>query len=229
MFARSFPNWGRRLEKFLARQPIFSSSRIVFGYELLFRSGPENFFDGSQPDLACASATDSLFLFGIERLTQGRRAFINCTRQFLIRDFAAMLPKDRVVLEILESVQPDDQVLAACRRLKQAGFLLALDDFVDSPEWGPLLPLADFIKVDVLATAPEEQLRLAREFSGKNAHLLAEKVESYEVFERTLGWGYSYFQGYFFSRPQMLSHHDIPAYNSLTFASSRPRTRIRST
>lgn len=82
------------MEKFLARQPIFNSERDVYGYELLFRSGPQNFFDGSHPEAAAASAVDNLFLFGIDRLTHGRRAFINCTREFLLRDFPATLPAD---------------------------------------------------------------------------------------------------------------------------------------
>ena len=200
------------MQKFLARQPIFTPNRIVFGYELLFRSGPENFFQHSQPDVACASAADSLFLFGIDRLAQGHRVFVNCTREFFIRDFPFMLPKDSVVLEVLEDVVLDDKLIAACRRLKNAGYLLALDDFRDAPQWRPLVALADFIKVDLLATAEEEQFRLAREFSSRDIRLVAEKVENYKEFERTRDWGYSYFQGYFFSKPQMLSHHDVPAY-----------------
>lgn len=200
------------MQKYLARQPIFNPNRIVFGYELLFRSGPENLFIHSQPDVACASAADSLFLFGIDRLAQGRRVFVNCTREFFIRDFPFMLPKDSVVLEVLESVVLDDRLLAACKRLKNAGYLLALDDYRDLPSWRPLLAIADFMKVDLLATPEEEQLRLAKEYSRTEIRLLAEKVENYRDFERTRDWGYSYFQGYFFSKPQMLSHHDVPAY-----------------
>ncbi|MGA8143360.1 MAG: EAL domain-containing protein [Candidatus Acidiferrales bacterium] len=204
------------MEKFLARQPIFNSKRAVFGYELLFRSGPGNFFDGSHPDAAAASSADNLFLFGLDRLTQGRRAFINCTRDFILRDFALTLPKDRIVLEVLESIEPDHEIVSACHRLKDVGYLLALDDFRTSPAWLPLTKLAAFIKVDVLATPQPEQERLAKAFSTKNVKLIAEKVESYEVFQRTLGWGYSYFQGYFFSRPEMLTRHDIPS-NKLNY------------
>jgi EAL and modified HD-GYP domain-containing signal transduction protein len=204
------------VEKFLARQPIFNSEQVVYGYELLFRSGPENFFDGSHPEAAAASAVDNLFLFGIDRLTQGRRAFINCTREFLLRDFPITLPKDRVVLEILESIDPDKEILAACRRLRDAGYLIALDDFQESAAWLPLTKLAAFIKVDVLLSPETEQQRLAKAFAGQNVSLVAEKVESHEVFQRTLAWGYSYFQGYFFSRPEMLTRHDIPS-NKLNY------------
>ena len=204
------------MEKFLARQPIFNSEQVVYGYELLFRSGPENFFDGSHPEAAAASAVDNLFLFGIDRLTQGRRAFINCTREFLLRDFPATLPKERVVLEILESIHPDDEIIAACRRLRDAGYLIALDDFEESPAWLPLTKLATFIKVDVLHSPEAEQQRLANAFAKSGVQLVAEKVETHEDFQRTLGWGYSYFQGYFFSRPEMLTRHDIPS-NKLNY------------
>lgn len=200
------------MEKYLARQPIFTSKRIVYGYELLFRSGLENFFSNTQLDFAAASTADNFFLFGAEHLTQGRLAFINCTRDFLVRDYGTLLPKDRVVLEILETIQPDDEVVAACRRLKNEGYRIALDDFQDSPEWRSLTSLADVIKVDVLATPPEEQKRLAKKFLSTGTRMLAEKVETYEVFGRTMDMGYTYFQGYFFSRPQILSRHDIPAH-----------------
>jgi c-di-GMP-related signal transduction protein len=200
------------LQKFLARQPIFTSDRVVYGYELLFRASLENFFSNSQGDVASAAIAENFFLFGMEHLTQGRRAFINCTRDFLVRDYPALLPKDHVVIEILETVRPHEQVVEACRRLKAAGYLIALDDFLYTPEWLPLISLADFIKVDVLATAPEEQQRLAKEFTRTNTRLLAEKVETYEIFQRTMDWGYTYFQGYFFSRPEVLTRHDVPAY-----------------
>jgi c-di-GMP-related signal transduction protein len=200
------------LEKFLARQPIFTPQRTVFGYELLFRSSLENFFPAMNSDVASASTFDNFFLFGMEHLTHGRQAFVNCPHDFLVRDYPALFPKDRVVLEILETVLPDEQVIAAVRRLKQAGYRTALDDYRDTPELRPLVPFADFIKVDVLDTAPEEQRRLAKKFSGTNIRLIAEKVETYEVFDRTLRWGYALFQGHFFSKPQVLSRHDVPAY-----------------
>lgn len=215
------------MEKFLARQPIFDSQRAVFGYELLFRSSLENFCSISQPDVASSSTADNLFLFGIKRLTQGRRAFLNCSRDFLVRDYPALLPKDHVVLELLETIDVDEETIAACRRLKQMGYLIALDDFRDSPAWRPLVLLADFIKVDILATSVQEQHRLARDCAGRGVRLLAEKVETYDDFRRTLGMGYAYFQGYFFSRPEILTRHDIPA-NKLNYlrvlqAANRPQ------
>lgn len=204
------------MKRFLARQPIFDATHKVYGYELLYRSGAGNFYDAPSVDMASASAVDSLLLFGIDRLTPQCRSFINCTRDFLVRDFATMLPKDRVVLEMLETIDIDDEVLAACRRLKQLGYLLALDDFLDHPEWKPLVALADFIKVDFLATSVDDQLRLAREYAPRKIHMLAEKVATYADFHRAQECGYTYFQGFFFSRPEMLSRRDIPA-NKLNY------------
>lgn len=179
------------MRRFLARQPIFNSARVVYGYELLFRSGPENPYDGTAPDLASASTVDSILLFGMGRLTPGCRSFLNCTRDFLLCDFATMLPTDRVVLEILETVAMDDKLRDACRRLKQAGYLLALDDFDDRPDWKPLIAMADFIKVDLLVTPPADQLRLAPTYLPMNIGRLAEKMETYDDFHRTRGWGYT--------------------------------------
>lgn len=170
------------MEKFLARQPIFNADKVVYAYELLFRSGPQSFFDGSHADAAAASTVDNLFLFGIERLTQGRRAFLNCTRDFFLRDFPSTLPPDRVVLEVLETIQPDEEIVAACRRLKNACCLIALDDFQESPAWLPLTELAAFIKIDLLASSELEQQRLACAFAKKDVRLIAEKVESHDGF-----------------------------------------------
>ena len=199
------------VQRFLARQPIFNSQRTVYGYELLYRSGPANSFGEAQPDEACASTLDSALLFGIDRLTPGCRAFVNCTRDSLLREFPTILPRDRVVIEILETVHVDDEVIEACRGLKSAGYLLALDDFVDTAAWAPLVDLANFIKVDLIASSPAEQQRLAQTLVPREIQLVAEKVETYEEFHRCLTWGYSYFQGYFFSRPEMLSRRDVPA------------------
>ena len=103
------------MERFLARQPIFNWRRVVYGYELLFRSGLDNFFSHVDGDAASASTADTMILFGIDRLTEGKRAFLNCTREFLVRDYAMLLPKDRVVIEVLESVKLDEELIAACR------------------------------------------------------------------------------------------------------------------
>ena len=198
--------------KYIARQPIFDAKKIVYGYELLFRDGAENFFSGISPDAASTSALDSMLLFGLERLIGTRRAFVNCSRQLLVGDYITLLPKDRVVVEVLETLSPEPDLLKACRRLKEAGYLIALDDFIDAPDSRPFLELADIVKVDVLNTSLAEQDRLVRELRRKGIRMLAEKIEDHATFRQCVSLGFSYFQGYFFRRPEMLSRHDIPAY-----------------
>jgi c-di-GMP-related signal transduction protein len=206
-------NWlrvRRVLKKFIARQPIFTAGQDVLGYEILFRAGPENYFTGDSAGVS-ASAVDNVLLFGIDRVTSGRLAFLNCPRDFLLRDYLTFLPPDRVVGEILETVSPDQETLEACRRLKRSGYRLALDDFVETPEMAPFVEIADYVKIDFLATNPSEQEQLAREFRQRGVQLIAEKVETHEDFRRGIEMGYQFFQGYFFCRPQMAERREIPA------------------
>lgn len=197
------------MQKFIARQPILNRSEELFGYELLFRAADEAFCRTSNPELASASViSDSLFLYGIHELTDGTRAFLNCTRETLLRGFATLIPRDHVVVEVLETVEPDEEVIAACRALKAAGYMIALDDF-DGTAQDRLVEFADIIKVDVLACADWKQREFIRKHSRKGVKFLAEKVETRDQFNDAVQKGYVYFQGYFFRKPQTLSSRDI--------------------
>ena len=201
------------MKKFVARQPIFDPHQKVYAYELLFRSGMDNFFDASDPDQASTSViVDSLLLMGMEKLTGGDRAFINCTRNVLIKGYAALLPKDKVEVEILESVEPDDEVVGACLRLKRARFMLALDDFIYEERLEPLLPLIDFVKVDFRETTEMDRKALVEKLSPRGIKMVAEKVETRSELQQASEMGYTYFQGYFFSKPEIVVAQDIPGY-----------------
>jgi c-di-GMP-related signal transduction protein len=199
------------LDAFIARQPIFDSRQRVFGYELLFRSSLENIFRHSNPDQATSKViSDAFFLFNFSTLTEGKRAFINLTREILLKEYIFLIPKESVVVEILENVDPDSEVITACKRMKQAGYLLAMDDFVYKEKYTPLLALADFIKVDFLLTSETERRNLVKQFAPLGIRLVAEKVETREAFSEALELGYSYFQGYFFCKPLVIKGKDIP-------------------
>lgn len=201
-----------QMEIFVARQPILDSDQKIYGYELLFRSGPENFFPDADPDSASAQTiNDSVSAFGLDSLTAGKKAFVNVARRVLIEALYSVLPKHRVVLELLETVKPDAEVMEACRELKRSGYVLALDDYVDDPDYEPLVELADFIKVDFLTTGPDERRKLAERY-GSCIELLAEKIETLEDFREGERLGYKYFQGYYFCRPEMISRREIPAF-----------------
>jgi c-di-GMP phosphodiesterase len=195
--------------RFLARQPILNVRRDVIGYELLFRSGWENCFRGEADD-ATQRMLDHCVTMGIESLTSNAFAFVNCTREALVTRRVTLLPPATTVVEILETVDPDDEVLQACRELRGLGYRLALDDFEPRPEIRPLVELASFVKVDfrVSDTCMRQEIRdLVR---GTGAALLAEKIEEQEEFNAALAEGYEYFQGYFFCRPTMFANSAIP-------------------
>src|SRR5208282_5456658 len=149
------------------------------------------YFASPDSDAASRSTLDASLLLGLDVLCDGRLAFINCTRDLLLNDYITLLPPDRVVVEILETVPADEPIIAACRRLKKAGFKIALDDFVPGDLRQPLTGLADIIKIDI------RRVSLAKSASilprGERLRLLAEKVETREEFLATRKAGFAYF------------------------------------
>lgn len=201
------------MDIFVARQPIFDQQQNVYAYELLFRSSLANVFTHADPNQASSTVmSNSFFMMGIDTVTGGKKAFLNLTHDLLVQEYVTLLPKEVAVVEILETVDPTPEVVASCKKLKAAGYLIALDDFVDKAEYAPLLELADIIKVDVLATNAEEQHALMRRLTSKRLRFLAEKVETHEAFQAAVKLGYTYFQGYFFSKPTILTGKDVPAF-----------------
>jgi len=199
------------MDRFLARQPILTADRRVFGYEILSRFSPENYCRPLQGEEMHVGAMDELFLMGLRQMTQGLPAFINCSREFLLRGYLELLPHDHIVGEILESVKPEPEVVAACRRFKDKGYRLALDDYVDAPGMDVLFGMTDFVKVDFLSTSLSEQARLGQKFHALKIPLIAEKVETIDQFQRGVDMGYQLFQGYFFCRPQIVGRRNVPA------------------
>ena len=140
--------------RYIARQPIFDRDEKVFGYELFFRNGMENVFSSEDADAASRSTLDSSLLMGLDVLCDGRRAFLNCTRETLVRGLITLMPPSSTVVEVLESVPPDAEVMSACQRLKEAGYLIALDDYVNNDPREAMAELADIMKVDMSWCAP---------------------------------------------------------------------------
>jgi c-di-GMP-related signal transduction protein len=214
-----------------ARQPIFDTHQRVFGYELLFRSGFENCFTFSDGDVATSRVLDSFMLQGLETLWHHQRAFINFTSNALLNGLATLLPVETLTVEILENVEPDLPVVAACLKLKNLGYKIALDDVTSLERQKPLLELADIIKVDFSLTDEGQQREIARRLGRRGVKLLAEKVETSEQFKQAASWGYHYFQGFFFCKPQVISARDIPAFKAtylrLLQAVNRPELDFR--
>lgn len=207
----SAPSTAKQNYSYVARQPIFTADEKVFGYELLFRDGVEDYFREQDADAASRKTLDSSLQMGLQMLCDGRRAFVNCTREVLLKDYITLLPSPHTVVEVLESVPSDDLVKAALQRLKEAGYMIALDDFmVDDPR-SPLADFADIIKVDMRRTTPEQRTSLMGLYGPWRCRLLAEKVETREEFAAAKTAGFVYFQGYFFSKPELMQAKEIPA------------------
>ena len=193
-------------EAFIGRQAILDQQKKVYAYEILFRSGLKNAFD---PNLDGNIATQSVMVnamldFGMNKLVSDKRAFINFTEQNLLTRAPKLLPSENVVVEILETVQPTPEILQVVQELKEAGYKIALDDFVLLPGYEPLIEMADIIKVDFRITTDPEERKSMREILPKHVRLLAEKIETEEEFQQALEYGYVLFQGYFFCKPAVL-------------------------
>ncbi len=187
---------------FVARQPIVDQAGRVFGYELLYRANDiESTCSGPAPHVSARVVTDAVLNLGLDTLTGGRPAFLNFARELLVSDAGSLLVPKSTVIEVLETVDVDAEVLEACRRLRRNGFSLALDDFTEGSSAEALLPLATFVKVDVLATSPTATARVARRLLARGLRLVAEKVETAQDATRLHTEGYRLFQGFHFCRP----------------------------
>lgn len=197
---------------FVGRQPIFDRHLRVYAYELLYRHGYVDSAVITDFDAASSEVViNSLIELGLDRLVGTRKAFCNFTRGFLLEGANVPFSTSQLVVEVLETVTPEPEVLEAIRSLSKSGHIIALDDFVVTDELRPLVELADIIKVDVLEQSREqvkEQVEKLR--SIKKLKLLAEKVETNEDFIFCRNLGFDYFQGYFFSKPQVVSGRKMP-------------------
>lgn len=195
----------------VGRQPIFDRDLQVMGYELLYRDSQMNAATFSDGDAVTAKVMLNTFLeIGLEQIVGSHLAFINLTTKFLCENLCDDFPKDRVVLEVLENIPMDDQVLGAMARLSAEGFTLALDDFEYEEKLRPMVEHAQMVKLDVMALGPKRLQRdvaALREFPVK---LLAEKIESQEIFEWCKKLGFDYYQGYFFCKPKIIEGKSIP-------------------
>lgn len=197
---------------FIGRQPIFDRHMRVYAYELLYRHG---FVDHAViTDFNAASSEvviNSLIEVGLDRLVGTKKAFCNFTRDFLIKGASIPFPTNQLVIEVLETVTPETEVMDAIRSLSRSGHMIALDDFVVTDDLVPLVALADVIKIDVLELSREEivsQVEKLREV--KTLKLLAEKVETHDEYVFCRDLGFDLFQGYFFSKPQVVSGRKTP-------------------
>ena len=196
---------------FVGRQPIYTPDLQLAAYEVLFRDSDENACNVEDGDQATAELILNLFAeIGLEQIVGKFPAFINVTQNFIVDGHAYSLPKDRIVLEVLEDVRPTPEVIEALRRLSSEGYTIALDDFVYASELQPLVDVADIVKVELPAIAKDDLPRHVKLLRRNNLKLLAEKVETYDEFEHCKDLGFDYFQGYFFCKPKVIKGTRLP-------------------
>jgi len=191
---------------YAARQPILDRNKDLYAYELLFRDGLENAFPEIDGDEATSKIIEgSQFSYGLDDFLGDKPGFINFTLDTLLKKYPSMRPKDPVVIEILETVQPGKRLLAECQYLKENGYVLALDDYIHQPVWRHFYPFIDIIKIDFRSTSTDTMNDVKRAIADfPHIKLLAEKVETNEEFQMAMDMGFCYFQGYFFSKPEMM-------------------------
>ncbi|MEO2266863.1 EAL and HDOD domain-containing protein [Pseudoalteromonas pernae] len=204
---------------YAARQPILDREKSLVGYELLFRDGLDNVFPQINGDEATSRLIEgSQFTFGLEELTGNKPAFINFTLDTLVKGYASMMGTNEIVVEILETVQPGKRLLALTQQLKEQGYTIALDDYKHQNVWRHFFPHIDIIKVDYLESSLEDIQEIIDAVKPyPNIKLLAEKVETYEQYQQAMDLGFTYFQGFFFSKPEMVQSKALPP-SELTLA-----------
>ena len=205
---------------YLARQPILNRDGKIFAYELLFRDSPISesavIHNGVQ---ATAQVLENVLNnIGLSKLIGNHKAFVNCSREMLLDNLFCLLNPDRFVLEILETVKPDEAVIRAVEQYHKKGFQLALDDFIYTPEtideWAPIFPYISYVKMDLVDNTPKNRALAASYFKSRGIYVLAEKVETENDFNECLKEGYDFFQGFFFAKPELVTSRKMDSTTS---------------
>jgi EAL and modified HD-GYP domain-containing signal transduction protein len=191
---------------FLARQPILNREQALIAYELLFRRASAGTAEVTDDLSATASVIAHATELGMENVIGGSLGFFNIDAIVLMSDFVKFLPPQKVILEILETVQVTQTVVDRVAELAKAGYKFALDDVVDdNPGLRMLLPHISIIKIDIAGMPREVLAALFQKFKGSGKTMLAEKVETREEFDFCLALGFHYFQGYYFAKPLIMA------------------------
>jgi len=195
----------RTLDFTLARQPIIDRKGNTVAYELLFRKG------NSQQVVDDRAATAHVIAhafneLGLDNVLGGKRAFINFDAILIMTDVIEFLPPDKVVIELLETVKITPAIVSRCKDLKQLGFSIALDDVEGiDPAHCPLMPVLDYVKIDVLKAPLDQLAPIVEKMSRHKVKLIAEKVDSEEMAARCNELGFEFFQGFFYAKPALLN------------------------
>lgn len=192
-------------ELLVGRQPIFNRTMDLYAYELLYRSDLSNqavIKDGDQATMQVILNT--LIEMGLDNIAGHAKAFINLTRNFIVGKYPIPLPTNRVVIEILEDIKSDQELLAAARDLRQAGFTIALDDVIDVERIHPFTGISSIIKLDLMQIDRLKLPEMVTAIKQRGFSVLAEKVETQADYNTCRRLGVDYYQGYFLCKPNIV-------------------------
>jgi len=195
---------------YVARQPIFNRQQRTVGYELLFRDGESNAFPAIEANKAtCRLLVENYMAVGDNLATAGQRTFINFPHESLIRLLPMLLPKRKVIIEVLETCIPDEELFMAIKHLYRKGYVIALDDFEMEPQWQRFLPYVHIIKLDLMKVGIKQACDFVSQNRTRKLKFLAEKVETHQDFATAYDAGFQFFQGYYFSKPELLKNRQV--------------------
>ncbi len=194
------------MDVYVARQPIFNSVGAVVGYELLYREGhvPDAGDNCDSATMSARTIVSSLVDIGLSELVGSSRAWINIPEAALLEDAWSLLDRTSCVIEVLETVPVNEETTAAVARMVNAGYEMALDDFIDRPEHEAFLSKARVVKLDVLDKDPLTLESQVRAYRKRGLTVLAERIETQQQYQACLRAGFELFQGYYFARPEVM-------------------------
>ncbi len=199
---------------FIARQPIFDNQSHVFAYELLYRSDMENRAFIANDQLATIKVIANSLLIGLQKLTDNKKAFINFDQKLLLAHAPLLFSRDILGVEIVETIQPELYVIRECSRIKRAGYSIVLDNFAYDESLRPFIDMADLIKVNFKTASTLERRNVIERVNAPHIKFIASKIENREEFQEAVAFGYTYFQGFFFRKPSLVSRQEMPGYKA---------------
>lgn len=206
------------MDIFIARQGIYDCEEKVVAYELLYRNSTiNNFTSDVEDELATYQVIENINSFGLDNLTNNKIGFVNFPEKLINKNIATLLPKDKVVIEILENVNPTEEVIRNLKNLKKQGYSLALDDVENEEDLKKFVEIVDVVKLDFLLSSKESRKRIAKLCKQYNIKMLAEKIENIEALREAKELGCHYFQGYYYSKPSIFLGKDVKIKNSSIF------------
>lgn len=206
------------MDIFIARQGIYNAEEEVVAYELLYRNSLKNNFNGViEDEIATYKVIENISSFGLDTLTDEKRAFVNFPEELINKNIATLLPKDKVVIEILETVNPTKEVLDNLSELKNKGYKIALDDVENELDIIKFSKVIDIVKIDFILSNSNSRKNMAKICKKLNITMLAEKIETIEDLEEAKSLGFELFQGFYYSKPSILLGKDIAIKNTSIF------------